>query len=238
MALGQIGLEQRVRLGAEAGVLEQVGGGGDHRLALVAVGDLAVGARRLLAHVGEQRGRQDDRRRRLRARLAGVGLDDVDARQVDLRDQRLHAVGARKRRVGLEPLQRGIEGGDERARARPSPSRSSRGRSRRRSWSPCRSARACAPASPSRARTAARVAASTFTGFFASAATSAFRRKPHRDIGRVLRRRVGEREQRRRQAILGDHLLVVGVPRIEGEQAPVVGASATPAWRARRRAPR
>src|SRR5436190_1215585 len=44
MALHEVGLQQRVGLVAEAGALEEVRGGGDYRLALVAVRDLAIGA--------------------------------------------------------------------------------------------------------------------------------------------------------------------------------------------------
>src|SRR5215472_8376 len=54
MALREVGLEQRVGLVAESGALEQVRIGGDHRLALVAVGDLAVVARDVFAHLGDE----------------------------------------------------------------------------------------------------------------------------------------------------------------------------------------
>jgi hypothetical protein len=71
-------------------------------------------------------------------------------------------------------------------------------------------------------RTAARAAASTHR-LLGVGRDERLQAQPHRNVGRVLRGGVGEREQRRRQAILGNHLLVVGVPRVEGEQAPVVG---------------
>ena len=78
MALGEIGRQQGVGLGVQAGALEQVGGGGDDGLALVAVGDLAIGARGLLAHVGEQ-GRRQLRCRRRVARFRAVVGGIVDA---------------------------------------------------------------------------------------------------------------------------------------------------------------
>jgi hypothetical protein len=108
VTLREVGLEQRVRLGPQARLLEQVRRRGDHRLALVAVRDLAVGLRRLVAHVCEQRLGQLGHG----CRLARGGLREVDPRQIDARDQRLHPVGARQRRVGLQPLQRRVERGE------------------------------------------------------------------------------------------------------------------------------
>ena len=49
MAAGQGRLEQLVAILPQAGAAQQVGGRGDHGLALVAVGDLAVGAAGLVA---------------------------------------------------------------------------------------------------------------------------------------------------------------------------------------------
>ena len=78
--------------------------------------------------------------------------------------------------------------------------------------------------SASSASTASRVVASTFGGAFASAAASAFRRSRTALSAASAGQASASASKRRRQLVLGDHLLVVGVPRIEGEQAPVVGA--------------
>ena len=208
------------------------------RLALVAVGDLAVGARRLLAHVGEQRGRQatgaagfapglaaSSRRRRCAPGRPARSAPACGRRATASRRPRAASARRRRRRAA--------------APARPSPSRSGRGRSRRRSWSSMSVCSRAARGSPSSASTAARVAASTGTGVLASAATSAFRRS------RIARRRLRRRGRRRRA-----RASVAGRP--GPWRSPAAGRcptnrrragasrwpSATAGRRARRRAPR
>ena len=102
MALGQVGLEQGITLGPQPGIGQQTGTGGDYRLALVAVADLAVVTRHMIAHPLHQRGRQ----------LGPQGvLGLVDAGQRNAGRQRVQPVGARQAGVGLQPLQRRLEGG-------------------------------------------------------------------------------------------------------------------------------
>ena len=85
MALRQVGLEQGVTLGPQAGLAQEVSGGGDHRLAFIAIGDLAVHA--LAVFTGELRQGFGQ------ARLEGV-LALALTRQGDALDHHLGAVPA------------------------------------------------------------------------------------------------------------------------------------------------
>ena len=180
MALRQVGLEQGVGLVAEAGALEQVGGGGDHRLALVAVGDLAVGARRLLAHVGEQS------RRAAAAARPWPRSASPSASATSMRARSTRAISACMRSArdsvasASSRFSACVEGGDAAPCARACPSRSARARSRPRSWSPCRSARASARPSPSSARTAPRSPASTRRRLLLVGGDQRLQAQPHR----------------------------------------------------------
>ena len=135
MAFREVGLQQGVGVGVEAGALEQIGGGSDDRLALVAIGDLAVGTRRLLAHVGDERGLSSAARIFPAAPGFATGFRQVNrCAQVDLRNHppacdrrattshRLRAASARRRTRRAAPC----------AQARPTRSRHER--SRPRSW--------------------------------------------------------------------------------------------------------
>ena len=105
VALGQAGLEQRVAVAPQAGAPEQEGRRRDHRLTLIAVGDLLVDLGGMRLHLRQQRRGQ-------LGRQLGLGL--VQPRQFDPRDQRLQAVGPRQGSVGLEALERRIELRDQR----------------------------------------------------------------------------------------------------------------------------
>ena len=113
VALRQIGLQQRVGLGGEARIGQCPGGGRDHGLAFMAVGDVGVEPRGFGAHFGHQRRRQRWRRALLRRGVVGIG--SVDAGEVHPGHERRQPVAARQGGVLLQPLQRGVEGRQQRA---------------------------------------------------------------------------------------------------------------------------
>jgi hypothetical protein len=84
----QVGLQQRFTVGPQAGAFQRVGSKRDHRLALVGVGDVAVGTGGMVTHLAQQGVRQ---------RGTKVAPRRFEAGQFDARDQRREPVVARQR---------------------------------------------------------------------------------------------------------------------------------------------
>ncbi len=197
----------------QAGTSEQVGRRRDHRLALIAVGDFLVDLGGMRLGLGQQR------RRQLGSELI---LLLVEAGQLDTRQQRLQPVGARQRGVGLEALQRHIELRDQCL-----PVRASRGGERANDVVAVVAqhvhlrtggGRVCQHLIDTRAQGG--------VGLQGAAAFSGGQRLQPQARGRLLIDALARRSQLReqRRTLRGGHqLLLIGFPRIEAQQLPLVG---------------